>query len=86
MSGGASGHRKSLHYPDVKGIKVGDGQTVRTGTLLTREGDKWRPGKNVGGLGNLFAKCDGVIKFTKKRGNKGSVQTYINIVPTVAKK
>jgi len=81
MSGGASGHRKSKHYPDVMGIKVGAGKIVNTGTLLTRQGDKWRPGKNVGGTDNLFALCKGKVTFTKTKNNRGKLSSYINIVP-----
>ena len=79
MSGGASGHRKSKHYPDIKGIKVGDGQMVDTGTLLTRQGDKWRPGTNVGGKDHLFALCKGKVSFIKKKNNRGKINTYISI-------
>ncbi|MCM8783937.1 MAG: 50S ribosomal protein L27 [Candidatus Omnitrophica bacterium] len=81
MSGGASGYRKSKHYPDTKGIKVSAGQIVKPGTLLTREGDKWRPGKNVGGKDHLFALCKGKISFQKKKNNRNKINTYINIIP-----
>ncbi len=83
---GASGCRKSKHYPDVKGIKVTDGQIVNAGALLTREGDKWRPGKNVGGLNNLYALCKGRVSFSKKRGHYRKMQTYISIIPAAEKK
>jgi len=78
---GASGYRKSRHYPDTKGIKVAAGQIVNAGTLLTREGDKWRPGKNVGGKMHLYALCKGKVSFTKKRGHYRKKVTYINILP-----
>lgn len=78
---GASGYRKEKHYKDTKGIKVTAGQMVNTGTLLTREGDKWRPGKNVGGKGHLYALCKGKVSFAKKRGKYRKTQTYINILP-----
>ncbi|MDD5044935.1 MAG: 50S ribosomal protein L27 [Candidatus Omnitrophica bacterium] len=81
MSGGASGHRKSKHYSDVKGIKVGAGKLVPTGTLLTREGDRWRPGKNVGGKDNLFALCEGKVTFTRTKNKRGKLSSYINIIP-----
>lgn len=48
------------------GLKVGDGQTVRAGSILVRQRGTWmRPGDNVG-LGRdytLFALVDGVVRF-----------------------
>lgn len=80
-TGGPSGHLRSKHYIDKKGIKVGAGQKVRTGTILTREGNKWKAGKNVGDSGTLYARCEGVIYFTKKKGRLNKRQTLINIMP-----
>jgi large subunit ribosomal protein L27 len=48
------------------GLKVGDGQTVRAGSILVRQRGTWmRAGVNVG-MGKdhtLFALTDGVVKF-----------------------
>lgn len=66
-----------------RGIKAFGGEFVQTGAILVRQlGTKVMPGKNVG-MGRdytLYAKVDGVVKFTNatshKRGRK-----IINIVP-----
>ena len=69
-------------YKETHGIKVSGGQTVRSGTVLTREGDKWKPGENVIGRTLLTAACDGQVYFTKKRGNYRKTITIVNIKPT----
>ena len=80
-TGGSSGHKKSKHYHDTRGIKVGSGEFVRTGTILTRQGNIWKAGSNVGDSGTLYALCDGKVSFTKRRGNYNRTQTYVNIIP-----
>ena len=80
-TGGASGHKRSKHYLDTKGIKVGSGELVNTGKILTRQGNKWKAGKNVGDSGTLFALCEGKVYFTKRRRSRNRIQTYINITP-----
>ena len=67
------------YYKETKGVKVSGGQTVKCGTMLTRKGDRWKPGINVTGRMHLTAVCDGEVYFTKKKGNYRRVVTYINI-------
>lgn len=74
-------------YADTRGVKVSAGQKVKCGAVLTRQGDRWKPGLNVQGLMHLAAACDGEVFFTKKRVRKtGKVDTFVNIRPTVAQK
>ena len=72
-----------IHYKETKGLKVNAGQSITKGTILTREGDKWKAGLNISGRGTLYAKIDGKVYFTKKRGNykKNKLSTFINISP-----
>lgn len=57
--------------PQYLGVKVGDGQKVKTGMIIVRQrGTKIHPGTNVkkGKDDTLFAGAAGTIKFqTKKR-------------------
>ena len=68
-------------YRETHGIKVSGGQKIKAGTVLTREGDQWKPGLNVIGRTKLTAACDGEVYFTKKRGNYKRTVTYVNIRP-----
>jgi ribosomal protein L27 len=68
-------------YRETKGVKVSGGQDVTCGTVLTRQGDKWKAGINVTGRMHLTAGCDGEVYFTKKKGNSKRVVTFINIRP-----
>jgi large subunit ribosomal protein L27 len=55
------------------GIKRFGGETVRAGSIIVRQrGTRFHPGENVGkGKDDtLFAKTDGVVVFTQKRGRK----------------
>ncbi len=72
----------SKFYRYTRGVKVSGGEWVKTGTLLTREGDKWKPGYNVVGQTHLNAACDGTIYFTKKKGNYNRRITYIHVRPS----
>jgi len=58
------------------GVKRGDGQFVLAGNILVRQrGTKIHPGENVG-RGNddtLFAKADGVVRYTRKGKDKKQV-------------
>jgi len=60
------------------GLKVGDGQMVRAGSILVRQRGTWmRPGDNVG-LGKdhtLFALVDGYVKF----GNYSKDQKKVSV-------
>ena len=79
--GGRVGGLTSKYYKETRGIKVGGGQTVRSGTVLTRQGHKWQPGLNVVGRTHLTAGCDGEVYFTKKKSSYNRVITLINIRP-----
>jgi ribosomal protein L27 len=79
------GHTTKKFYRETRGIKVTGGQSVQAGTVLTRQGDRWRPGKNVIGQIHLTAACDGEIYFTRKKGSYKKLLTVINIRPQSAK-
>jgi len=74
--------------PQYLGVKVGDGQTVTSGSVLVRQrGTKIHPGKNVkrGKDDTLFTLITGIVKFQSKKRKRfdGSLKMakYINIVP-----
>lgn len=67
------------YYKETRGIKVTGGQKVKAGTVLTRKGDRFKPGINVGGLMHLTAKVDGEVYFTKKKNNYNRIVTLVNI-------
>ncbi len=58
------------------GVKRGDGQQVRAGTIIVRQrGETFSPGPNVG-LGRdytLFATADGTVKFSHATRSKKRV-------------
>jgi large subunit ribosomal protein L27 len=61
------------------GTKVGDGQTVSSGTILVRQrGTRFKPGVNVkrGKDDTLFAIASGQVKFQ----NRGRMGRFISIV------
>jgi large subunit ribosomal protein L27 len=61
------------------GVKAFGGESVTGGSIIVRQrGSQFRPGLNVGqGTDDtLFAKVDGKVEFTIKRGKK-----VINIIP-----
>ncbi len=62
-------------------MKVSGGQEVKAGTVLTRQGHRWKPGKNVIGLNHLTAACDGEIYFTKTKNKYNRLVTVINVKP-----
>ena len=68
-------------YRETRGIKVSGGQRVKAGTVLTRQGDRWKPGVNVIGRTLLTAACDGAVYFTRKRGKYKKAITIVNIRP-----
>lgn len=76
-----------INYKETRGLKANAGQSVTKGSILTRQGNKWKAGINVCGQGTLYAKIDGTVYFTKKRGNyrKDRLSTLINIEPIKAK-
>jgi len=71
----------SKYYRETRGLKVSGGKFVKSGTLLTRQGYKWKPGKNVNGAVHLTAGCDGEVYFTRKKGKRKKKETYIHIKP-----
>ena len=62
------------------GIKIFGGQAAIAGNIIVRQrGTKHNPGKNVG-MGKdhtLYALCDGIVEFQKKKDNK----SFVSIVP-----
>ncbi len=77
--GGRVGGITSKYYKETRGVKVSGGQNVKAGTVLTRQGDRWKPGINVLGRMHLTAACEGQVYFTKKKGNFGRAVTFINV-------
>ncbi len=71
----------SRFYRETHGLKVSGGQRVKAGTVLTREGDRWRPGQNVIGRTLLTAACDGEVYFTKRTGKYKKAITLVNVRP-----
>lgn len=67
--GGGTAKNITYQNPQFLGIKLGDGQTAKTGMIIVRQrGTKVIPGKNVG-LGKdhtIFALKDGTVKFRNK--------------------
>ena len=59
------------------GVKIFGGQFAKAGNIIVRH-----PGENMG-IGSdhtLFALCDGIVTFRKKRDNK----SYVSIQPVEA--
>jgi ribosomal protein L27 len=77
--GGRVGGISSKYYCETAGIKVSGGQKVKSGTILTRQGDQWKRGLNVIGRSSLTAACDGVVYFTRRKNGSNKVITLINI-------
>jgi len=80
------GGKTTKFYRETRGLKVTGGQKVTAGTLLTRQGDRWHPGRNVKGLMHLTAACDGEVFFSHRKGHYRKKQTIIHIKPLPAKK
>lgn len=60
------------------GVKVGDGQFVRAGSILVRQrGTKWHPSLNVkrGKDDTLFSLVDGKVVF------KSTNKTFVSVIP-----
>lgn len=72
-------------YRETAGIKVSGGQFVTSGTILTRQGDRWKPGLNVLGRMSLTAACDGEVYFSRKRGNYRRTITLVHVRPVEKK-
>ena len=62
------------------GVKIFGGQAAIAGNIIVRQrGTQHHPGDNVG-IGKdhtLFALCDGVVEFKKKRNNR----SYVSVTP-----
>ena len=73
------------HYPETRGLKTSGGQSVKKGTILTREGNKWKAGLNVGGKSSLYALCDGTVYFSTRPGTYRTKKKYplVNVNPAV---
>ena len=65
------------------GVKLFGGQAAIAGNIIVRQrGTKHYPGKNVG-MGRdhtLYALCDGIVEFRKKREGK----SFVSILPVEA--
>ena len=74
---GRESHSKRL------GIKKFGEEVVKAGNIIVRQrGTVHKPGANMG-MGSdhtLFALCDGIVTFRKKRDNK----SYVSIQPVEA--
>jgi large subunit ribosomal protein L27 len=78
-AGAAKNFGKSL--PKYRGLKVGNGQTVMSGSILIRQkGSKYFPGFNTdqGRDFTIFAKETGIVEFYK--GFKGRTFVKINAI------
>jgi ribosomal protein L27 len=73
------GGKTTKFYTETRGLKASGGQVVKAGSLLTREGHRWKSGVNVVGDIHLTAKCDGEVYFTRKKNTYNKVVTYINV-------
>ena len=62
------------------GVKIFGGQAAIAGNILVRQrGTQHHPGNNVG-MGKdhtLFALCDGMVEFRKRRNDR----SYVSVVP-----
>ena len=65
--------------PKMLGVKRGDGQVVRPGTILVRQrGTQFHPGSNVG-MGRdhtLFSMIDGFVKFENAAKDRKRISVY----------
>lgn len=63
------------------GLKVTNGEVVKTGQILVRGISTYKAGINVKGQGTLFALSRGKVYFSKKKTPHGKIRTFINITP-----
>lgn len=75
MTGGKATPKKD------ESIKVSAGQPVKTGEILCRGINTYKPGKNVKGMGTVFALCPGKVYFTRRKTPGGKMRTCINVLP-----
>lgn len=76
MAGGKATPKKD------EALKVSAGQPVKTGTILARAMNSYKPGANVKGMGTMFALCAGKVYFTRKKTPHGKFRTFINVEPS----
>jgi large subunit ribosomal protein L27 len=84
---GGSAKNLSDSNPKYLGVKRADGQAVQTGEVIIRQrGTKFRAGINVG-IGKdhtLFAKADGIVKFStvkhRRFDNKTMERKLVSVV------
>ncbi|MDZ7332896.1 MAG: 50S ribosomal protein L27 [candidate division KSB1 bacterium] len=65
--------------PQMRGVKRFGGERVLAGNILVRQcGTKIHPGQNVGMGGDytLFAKIDGIVKFT----TSGRSKKFVHVI------
>ena len=86
---GGSTHLGRDSRPKYLGAKVGDGETVKSGSIIIRQrGTRIHPGKNVkkGKDDTLFSVVSGIVKFTQKKKIKfdGSLKMtkFANVIAT----
>lgn len=75
-------------YKETRGLKISGGEFVKAGTILSREGNKWKAGINVGGISTVYAITSGKVFFTRRKGNyrTNKTITVVNIKKEEAKK
>lgn len=78
--------------PKYLGVKVGDKQPVKSGSVLVRQrGSKIHPGTNVrkGKDDTLYAIISGIVKFTRKNKRRfdGTLKMtkFVNVIPAEEK-
>lgn len=74
--------------PQYLGVKVGDKQPVKSGSILVRQrGSKIHPGNNVrqGKDDTLYSIIAGIVKFTRKNkrrfDGKLKMTKFVNVIP-----
>jgi large subunit ribosomal protein L27 len=71
--GGSGAKNGRDSNPQHLGVKISGGGLARAGSIIVRQrGTRIHPGANVGCGGDytLFAKVDGKVAFTQRRGRK----------------
>ena len=85
---GGSAKNLSDSKPKYLGVKLADGQSAKEGQVIVRQrGTKIRAGENVG-IGKdhtLFAKTDGVVKFSSVKHKRFDNKVMKRKLATVVK-
>ncbi len=74
MAGGKATPKKD------KGLKVSSGQAVKSGQILVKGLSTYKAGKNVRGLGTMFALCQGKVYFSRQKTPHGKFRTFLNVL------